>query len=117
MWVKSTLMILIYDLKKILSKLYGLVLSPLLILGVSMKNSRTQFMVLFAAGVCTLALNGQTQFQAVVAETDPQAAALDCKAHATAIDKAKHSKHAADQAYSNSALYQGKAGSAYSKKA
>ena len=41
-----------------------------------MKNSRRQFMILSAAGACTLALNGKVQAQAMVAETDPQAAAL-----------------------------------------
>jgi hypothetical protein len=41
-----------------------------------MKNSRRQFMILSAAGACTLALNGKVQAQAMVAETDPQAKAL-----------------------------------------
>jgi hypothetical protein len=39
-----------------------------------MKNSRRQFLILSAAGACTLALNGKVQAQAMVAETDPQAA-------------------------------------------
>jgi hypothetical protein len=77
-----------------------------------MKNSRRQFMILSAAGACTLALNGQVQAQAMVAETDPQAAALGYKANATTVDKAKYPKYAAGQACSNCALYQGKAGSA-----
>ena len=33
-----------------------------------MKNSRRQFMILSAAGACTLALNGKVQAQAMVAE-------------------------------------------------
>jgi len=41
-----------------------------------MQNSRRQFMILSAAGACTLALNGQVQAQAMVSETDPQAKAL-----------------------------------------
>ena len=65
-----------------------------------------------AAGAFTLALNGQVQAQAMVAETDPQATALGYKANATAVDKAKYPKYAAGQACSNCALYQGKADSA-----
>jgi High potential iron-sulfur protein len=75
-----------------------------------MKNSRRQFIILSAAGACTLALNGQAQ--AMVAETDPQAAALGYKANATAVDKAKYPKYAAGQVCSNCALYQGKPDSA-----
>ena len=77
-----------------------------------MKNSRRQFMILSAAGACTLALNGKAQAQAMVAETDPQAAALGYKSNATAIDKSKYPKYAAGQQCDNCALYQGKAGSA-----
>jgi hypothetical protein len=77
-----------------------------------MKNSRRQFMILSAAGACTLALNGQVQAQAMVAETDPQAAALGYKANATTVDKAKYPKYAAGQACGNCALYQGKPDSA-----
>jgi len=51
-----------------------------------MKNSRSQFMILSAAGVCTLALNGKAQAQAMVVETDPQAAALGYKADAFKVD-------------------------------
>jgi hypothetical protein len=80
--------------------------------GESMKNSRRQFMILSAAGACTLALNGKVQAQAMVAETDPQAAALGYKADATKVDKAKYAKYAAGQQCDNCALYQGKPGSA-----
>jgi hypothetical protein len=76
------------------------------------KNSRRQFMILSAAGACTLALNGQVQAQAMVAETDPQAAALGYKANATSVDKAKYPNYAAGQVCGNCALYQGKADSA-----
>jgi hypothetical protein len=69
-------------------------------------------MILSAAGACTLALNGKVQAQAMVSETDPQAAALGYKANATAVDKAKFAKYAAGQQCDNCALYQGKAGSA-----
>ena len=62
-----------------------------------MKNSRRQFMILSAAGACTLALNGKVQAQAMVAETDPQAAALGYRADASKVDKAKFAKYAAGQ--------------------
>jgi hypothetical protein len=77
-----------------------------------MKNSRRQFMILSAAGACTLALNGKVQAQAMVAENDPQAAALGYKADASKVDKVKFAKYAAGQKCDNCALYQGKAGSA-----
>jgi hypothetical protein len=73
-----------------------------------MKNSRRQFMILSAAGACTLALNGTVQAQTMVAETDPQAAALGYKAVATSVDKAKYPKYAAGQECDNCALYQAK---------
>jgi len=77
-----------------------------------MKNSRRQFMILSAAGACTLALNGKVQAQAMVAETDPQAVALGYRANATTVDKAKYPKYAAGQECDNCALFQGKAGAA-----
>jgi High potential iron-sulfur protein len=77
-----------------------------------MKNSRRQFMILSAAGACTLAMNGKVQAQAMVADADPQAVALGYKSDATKADKAKYPKYAAGQACSNCALYQGAAGSA-----
>ena len=77
-----------------------------------MKTSRRQFMILSAAGACTLAMNGKVQAQAMVADTDPQAVALGYKSDATKADKAKYPKYAAGQACNNCALYQGGAGSA-----
>ena len=77
-----------------------------------MKNSRRQFMILSAAGACTLALNGTVQAQAMVAETEPPASALGYKADASKVDKAKFPKYAAGQKCSNCALYQGKPDSA-----
>jgi hypothetical protein len=64
----------------------------------------------FAGGVSLLAVKAQAQN--MVAETDPQAAALGYKADASKVDKAKQPKYAAGQACSNCALYQGAAGSA-----
>ena len=77
-----------------------------------MKNSRRQFMILSAAGACTLALNSKAQAQAMVAETDPQAAALGYKSDATKADKAKYAKYAAGQQCNNCALFQGKSDAA-----
>jgi hypothetical protein len=77
-----------------------------------MKTTRRQFMIMSAAGAATLALNTKVQAQAMVAETDPQAAALGYKADASKVDKAKYAKYAAPQACGNCALYQGAAGSA-----
>jgi hypothetical protein len=47
-----------------------------------MKSTRRQFMIMSAAGAATLALNTKVQAQAMVSETDPQAAALGYKADA-----------------------------------
>jgi High potential iron-sulfur protein len=77
-----------------------------------MKNSRRQFMIMSAAGACTLALNSKVQAQAMVSEADPQATALGYKSDATKVDKAKYAKYAAGQECDACALYQGKAGSA-----
>lgn len=84
-------------------------------LGINMKTTRRQFMIMSAAGAAILALNYTTQAQAMVAETDPQAAALGYKADASKVDKAKFPKYAAGQVCDNCAIYQGKAGSAASR--
>ena len=57
-------------------------------------------------------VNTEEHFQAMVAETDPQAAGLGYKTDATKVDKAKYSKYAAGQACGNCQLFQGKAGAA-----
>ena len=67
-----------------------------------MKNSRRQFMILSAAGACTLALNGKVQAQAMVSESDPQAKALKYVAVSDVAGKN----------CANCALYQGKPDSA-----
>jgi hypothetical protein len=72
-----------------------------------MKTSRRQFMIMSAAGACSIALSNTVQAQAMVAETDPQAAALGYVADATKTNKAKFPKYAAGQMCSNCALYQG----------
>lgn len=67
-----------------------------------MKNNRRQFMILSAAGVCTLALNNKVQAQAMVSEADPQAKALQY----VAVSKVP------GKYCNNCALYVGKADSA-----
>jgi hypothetical protein len=62
-----------------------------------MKNSRRQFMIMSAAGACSIALSNTVQAQAMVAETDPQAAALGYVADATKVNKAKFPKYQAGQ--------------------
>ncbi len=63
-----------------------------------------------AAGVAALATSAQAQ--AMVADADPQAAALGYKSDATKADKAKFPKYAVGQVCGNCALFQGKAGDA-----
>jgi hypothetical protein len=66
-------------------------------------------MIMSAAGACSIALSNTVQAQAMVAETDPQAAALGYVADATKVNKAKFPKFASGQLCSNCALYQAKA--------
>jgi hypothetical protein len=70
--------------------------------GECMKNSRRQFMILSAAGACTLALNTKVQAQTMVSESDPQAKALKYVAVSNVADKY----------CDNCSLYQAKAGAA-----
>ncbi|RPH45207.1 MAG: iron permease [Burkholderiales bacterium] len=72
-----------------------------------MKPRRT--FLIQVAGVSGAAVLGtQAHAQAMVAENDPQAAALSYKADATKVDKAKQPKYAAGQICGNCALFQGK---------
>ena len=74
--------------------------------------TRRVFMLQMAtAAGATLAVQ-QASAQAMVAESDPQAAAVGYKADASKVDKAKFPKFAASQNCANCALYQGKAGTA-----
>ena len=74
-------------------------------------SSRRVFMLQIAsAGAATLAAtHASAQTGALVAETDPQAAALGYKADTTKVDAKKFPKHLATQNCANCALYQGKA--------
>ncbi|MCX8520896.1 MAG: high-potential iron-sulfur protein [Rhodoferax sp.] len=71
-------------------------------------TNRREFIVQFGLASAAL-LSTQAQAQAMLAESDPQAAALGYKADATKVDKAKFPKYAAGQLCSNCALYQAKA--------
>jgi hypothetical protein len=71
-----------------------------------MKTTRRQFIIYSAAGLASLSLAQQANAQALIAETDPQAAALGYKAVATTVDKAKFAKYADGQNCANCTLYQ-----------
>jgi len=69
-------------------------------------TQRREFIIQVALGSTAL-LAGQAH-AALVAESDPQAAALGYKADSTKVDAAKYPKHAATQLCSNCVLFQGK---------
>jgi hypothetical protein len=78
----------------------------------SFENRRTFLIsVVGVSGAAVLGTTAHAQAQ-MVAENDPQAAALGYKADATKVDKAKQPKYAAGQQCSNCAVYQGKANDA-----
>lgn len=75
-------------------------------------TNRRQFIIQISAGsAAALAANAFAQ-GALVAETDPQAAALGYKADTKNVDAKKYPKHAVSQNCKNCALYQGKASDA-----
>jgi len=73
---------------------------------------RRVFMMQVATAAGIAAVSGEALALPMVAENDPQAAALGYKSDATKVDKAKFPKYAAGQSCSVCALYQGAAGSA-----
>jgi hypothetical protein len=75
-------------------------------------STRRVFMMHTAMASAATLLAANAQAQSMVAETDPQAAALGYKVDATKVDKSKQAKYAAGQVCSTCALYQGAAGSA-----
>ena len=75
-------------------------------------STRRVFMMHSALACAATLLTAHAQAQSMVAETDPQAAALGYKADASKVDKTKQAKYAAGQVCGNCALYQGAAGSA-----
>jgi anaerobic selenocysteine-containing dehydrogenase len=72
-------------------------------------STRRQFLksipIVVVAGA--VGMSGLAQAAPLVAETDPQAAALGYKVDTTKVDKAKYPKHTPDQSCGNCALYQG----------
>jgi len=72
-------------------------------------TNRREFIVQVSLGSAAL-LATQAHAQALVADSDPQAAALGYKSDGTKTDKTKFPKYAAGQACSSCALFQGKAG-------
>jgi hypothetical protein len=75
-------------------------------------TNRRVFMLQAAAATGVAAIGTAAQAQAMVAESDAQAAGLGYKADATKVDKAKQPKYAAGQMCSNCALFQGAASAA-----
>jgi hypothetical protein len=73
-------------------------------------SNRREFIVQVSAGASTLAFGSAFAQGAMVAETDPQAAALGYKPDGTKTDKTKFPKYAAGQQCGTCALFQGKAG-------
>ena len=72
-------------------------------------SNRRQFIVQFGLASTAL-LASQAHAQAMVADADPQAAALGYHGDGGKTDKAKFPKYAAGQQCGNCALFQGKAG-------
>ncbi|MDA0665720.1 MAG: high-potential iron-sulfur protein [Proteobacteria bacterium] len=68
-------------------------------------NSRRTFVIHSAVGLGLIGSGLAAQAQAVVAETDPAAAAIGYKVNASKVDKAKYPKYAAGQNCANCALY------------
>jgi hypothetical protein len=73
-------------------------------------TSRREFVIQLSLGGTALLVGGQAMAQAMVAENDPQAAALGYKADTSKVDKKKYANHKPEQRCDNCALYSGKAG-------
>lgn len=73
-------------------------------------KSRREFLTktVYGLGAIGVLATGQVQSQAMVSETDPQAASLGYKADTTKVDAKKFPKHTAEQKCANCQLYQGK---------
>lgn len=73
----------------------------------TLSNNRRIFMMQAVVGCAAVGTALQVKAQAMVAESDAQAAALGYKADATKVDKAKQPKYAAGQICTNCALFRG----------
>jgi exopolysaccharide biosynthesis protein len=76
------------------------------------KTTRRVFMIQNAVASAAVLMAVDASAQAMVSESDPQAAALGYVADTNKVNKSKFPKHAANQACSNCVLYQGAAGAA-----
>lgn len=85
---------------------------PLTTRSLTTPNNRRVFMMQSIVGVAAIGTVLQAKAQAMVSETEPQAAGLGYKADATKVDKTKQPKYAAGQACANCALFQGAANAA-----
>lgn len=70
-------------------------------------TTRRIFIIKVASTGLLLTAASQASAQAMLSETDPQAAGLGYKADGSKVEKAKFPKYAAGRACSNCALYQG----------
>jgi len=79
-----------------------------------MKNRRTFLSTAAAGGLAVIGLipAGPVSAQALVSETDPQAASLGYKADTAQVDQKKFPKHTAEQKCVNCQLYQSKSAAA-----
>jgi hypothetical protein len=73
-------------------------------------TSRREFVIQLGLGSTALLAGGQVFAQAMLAETDAQAAGLGYKADTTKVDSKKYANHKNEQRCDNCALFQGKAG-------
>ena len=74
--------------------------------------NRRVFMLQAVTATGVVLVASEASAQAMVSESDAQAASLGYKADAAKVDKAKFPKFAASQNCANCALYQGKPGAA-----
>ena len=76
------------------------------------KSTRRVFMIQNVVASAAVLMAVDASAQAMVSESDPQAAALGYVADTAKVNKSKFPKHAANQACSSCVLYQGAAGAA-----
>ncbi len=81
-------------------------------MSVPTSQNRRVFIMQVATAAGAVMLAQEAAAQPMVAENDPQAAAVGYKADASKVDKAKYPKFAAGQSCANCALFQAKAGAA-----
>ncbi len=90
-----------------ISRTFSVKESPMSFPTNSLVSNRRVFMLQAVTATGVLVLAREASAQAMLSETDPQAAALGYKADASKVDKAKNPKFATGQACANCALFQG----------